>query len=121
MNVPSDFVFAAPASAIALEAGALLRDYYSRGVTTEYKSDVDLVTEADRASEKLIVERLHALFPGTESMGKRALAQTSIVNIAGTSIPLTAPRTSLTASPSFAFRWVLSAVHPLWLHHKTAN
>lgn len=63
MNVPSDFVFAAPASAIALEAGALLRDYYSRGVTTEYKSDVDLVTEADRASEKLIVERLHALFP----------------------------------------------------------
>ena len=64
MNVPSDFVFAAPASAIALEAGALLRDYYSRGVTTEYKSDVDLVTEADRASEKLIVERLHALFPG---------------------------------------------------------
>jgi myo-inositol-1(or 4)-monophosphatase len=63
VNVPSDFVFAAPASAIALEAGALLRDYYSRGVTTEYKSDVDLVTEADRASEKLIVERLHALFP----------------------------------------------------------
>ncbi|MGA7312808.1 MAG: inositol monophosphatase family protein [Silvibacterium sp.] len=63
MNVPSDFVFAAPASAIALEAGALLRDYYSRGVATEYKSDVDLVTEADRASEKLIVERLHALFP----------------------------------------------------------
>lgn len=64
MNVPPDFAFAAPASAIALEAGALLRDYYSRGVTTEYKSDVDLVTEADRASEKLIVERLHALFPG---------------------------------------------------------
>jgi myo-inositol-1(or 4)-monophosphatase len=63
VNVPSDFVFAAPASAIALEAGALLRDYYSRGVATEYKSDVDLVTEADRASEKLIVERLHALFP----------------------------------------------------------
>ncbi|MGA9243003.1 MAG: inositol monophosphatase family protein [Silvibacterium sp.] len=61
--MPSDFVFAAPASAIALEAGALLRDYYSRGVATEYKSDVDLVTEADRASEKLIVERLHALFP----------------------------------------------------------
>ncbi|HEX3470029.1 MAG TPA: inositol monophosphatase family protein [Silvibacterium sp.] len=63
MNVPSELVFAAPASAIALEAGALLRDYYRRGVATEYKSDVDLVTEADRASEKLIVERLHALFP----------------------------------------------------------
>jgi myo-inositol-1(or 4)-monophosphatase len=54
--------FAGPASKIALEAGALLRDYYRKGVATEYKGDVDLVTEADRASEKLIVERLHASF-----------------------------------------------------------
>jgi myo-inositol-1(or 4)-monophosphatase len=55
--------FAEPASAIAREAGALLRDYYRRGVATEYKGDADLVTEADRASEKLIVERLQTLFP----------------------------------------------------------
>ena len=54
---------AGAASAIAREAGALLRDYYHRGVATEYKGDVDLVTEADRASEKLIVERLHEVFP----------------------------------------------------------
>ena len=56
-------MFAAPASKIALEAGALLRDFYRKGVATEYKSDVDLVTEADRRSEKLIVERLRAVFP----------------------------------------------------------
>jgi myo-inositol-1(or 4)-monophosphatase len=54
---------AGPASKIALEAGALIRDFYHRGVATEYKGDVDLVTEADRTSEKLIVERLHAAFP----------------------------------------------------------
>ena len=54
---------AGPASKIALEAGALIRDFYHRGVATEYKGDVDLVTEADRTSEKLIVERLHAGFP----------------------------------------------------------
>jgi myo-inositol-1(or 4)-monophosphatase len=63
MSVPDALTFAAPASRIALEAGALLRDYYHKGVATEYKGDVDLVTEADRASEKLIVERLHGLFP----------------------------------------------------------
>ncbi|MGC2163691.1 MAG: inositol monophosphatase family protein [Silvibacterium sp.] len=63
MNVPDALTVAGPASRIALEAGALLRDYYHKGVATEYKGDVDLVTEADRASEKLIVERLHALFP----------------------------------------------------------
>jgi len=59
----ADLPFATPASAIAREAGALLRDYYRKGVETEYKGDVDLVTEADRASERLIVERLHAVFP----------------------------------------------------------
>jgi myo-inositol-1(or 4)-monophosphatase len=63
LNQSSELTFANPASAIALEAGALLRDYYGRGVATEYKGDADLVTEADRASEKLIVERLHTLFP----------------------------------------------------------
>jgi len=51
------------AETIAREAGALLREFYRRGVRTEYKGDVDLVTEADRASEKLIVSRLHEAFP----------------------------------------------------------
>ena len=51
------------AEAIAREAGALLREYFHRGVHTEYKGDVDLVTEADRASEKLISERLREAFP----------------------------------------------------------
>jgi myo-inositol-1(or 4)-monophosphatase len=51
------------AESIAREAGALLREFYHRGVHAEYKGDVDLVTEADRASEKLIGERLHAAFP----------------------------------------------------------
>lgn len=55
--------FAAGAAAIAIEAGALVREYYASAVATEYKGDVDLVTEADRASERLIVERLHEHFP----------------------------------------------------------
>ena len=37
--------------AIAREAGVLLMGYFARRVTIEYKGDVDLVTEADRASE----------------------------------------------------------------------
>ena len=55
--------FVETAETIAREAGALLRDFYHRGVRTEYKGDVDLVTEADRASEKLITERLRGAFP----------------------------------------------------------
>jgi myo-inositol-1(or 4)-monophosphatase len=59
----SRFEFAHVADGIARQAGALLRGFYGKGVATEYKGDVDLVTEADRASEKLIVERLKAAFP----------------------------------------------------------
>jgi myo-inositol-1(or 4)-monophosphatase len=58
-----DLGFATAAARIALEAGELLRGYLERGVTPEYKGDVDLVTEADRASEKLIVSRLNQQFP----------------------------------------------------------
>jgi myo-inositol-1(or 4)-monophosphatase len=49
--------------AIAREAGALLMGYFAGHVTIEYKGDVDLVTEADRASEKMIVERLRSRWP----------------------------------------------------------
>ena len=57
------FEFAGVAEAVAREAGALLRGFYERGVAMEYKGDVDLVTEADRASEALIKARLAAAFP----------------------------------------------------------
>ncbi len=43
--------------------GARLREFFAQGVETEYKGDVDLVTVADRTSEKLIRERLAAAFP----------------------------------------------------------
>jgi myo-inositol-1(or 4)-monophosphatase len=59
----SHLKIARPASEIAREAGALLREFYARGVETEYKGDVDLVTEADRSSEELIVRRLGEMFP----------------------------------------------------------
>jgi myo-inositol-1(or 4)-monophosphatase len=65
-----DLGFASGAAGIALEAGELLRGYFERGVTAEYKGDVDLVTEADRASEKLIVSRINEHFPGHGIFGE---------------------------------------------------
>jgi myo-inositol-1(or 4)-monophosphatase len=46
---------------IAREAGTILLAH--RGVGFELKGEHDLVTAADRASELLVVERLHDLFP----------------------------------------------------------
>lgn len=48
---------------IAREAGAILSHYFERRVGFELKGDFDLVTEADRASEALAVERLRSHFP----------------------------------------------------------
>jgi myo-inositol-1(or 4)-monophosphatase len=60
------------ASEIARRAGALLMEYFVRGVKTEYKGSgtVDVVTDADRASEKLIVESLTAAFPNHGIVGE---------------------------------------------------
>jgi myo-inositol-1(or 4)-monophosphatase len=58
-----DLAYAGPAAAIAVEAGGLVREFYEKGVATEYKGEADLVTEADRASERLIVDRLRTRFP----------------------------------------------------------
>jgi myo-inositol-1(or 4)-monophosphatase len=61
--IPSDFAYVPKAAEIAREAGACLREYFARGVETEYKGDVDLVTVADRTVEKLIRARLGEAFP----------------------------------------------------------
>jgi Archaeal fructose-1,6-bisphosphatase and related enzymes of inositol monophosphatase family len=51
------------AAEIAREAGALLSRYFDGRIGFELKGDFDLVTEADRASERLVVERLTSHFP----------------------------------------------------------
>ncbi|HNY39773.1 MAG TPA: inositol monophosphatase family protein [Bryobacteraceae bacterium] len=55
---------------IAREAGSLLAHYYERRIGFELKGDYDLVTEADRASEKLVVERLNTHFPSHSVLGE---------------------------------------------------
>ena len=57
---------------IAREAGSLLLPYFHRRVKVEYKGDVDLVTEADRASEALILDRLRAYFPSHSIMAEES-------------------------------------------------
>jgi myo-inositol-1(or 4)-monophosphatase len=48
---------------IAREAGAILREEATRPPQITYKREVDLVTQADKRSEKFIVERLTKYFP----------------------------------------------------------
>jgi myo-inositol-1(or 4)-monophosphatase len=54
---------------IAREAGDLLMKHFGK-VDVEYKGEVDVVTVADRESEKLIVERLTKLWPEHDLVGE---------------------------------------------------
>jgi myo-inositol-1(or 4)-monophosphatase len=48
---------------IARAAGGILMEFYRRRVRVEYKGDADIVTEADRTSEKYIISQLREMFP----------------------------------------------------------
>jgi myo-inositol-1(or 4)-monophosphatase len=66
----ANFEFVPLMSVIAREAGSLLMGYFHRRVKIEYKGEADLVTEADRASEKLILERIRTYWPSHEVIGE---------------------------------------------------
>jgi|GEM_PF-28237 len=56
--------YLATAIEIAREAGKVLREEFSRPADITYKAEWDLVTQADKRSEAVIVAALHKNFPG---------------------------------------------------------
>jgi len=62
--------FLPQAASIALEAGKLLLPFFDRRIAFEYKDGVVMVTEADRASEKLIAARLRSNWPDHDIVGE---------------------------------------------------
>jgi myo-inositol-1(or 4)-monophosphatase len=73
-NIPSGALDVAVPT--AREAGAVLREKLGQ-VAIEYKGTVDLVTEADRASEALIASRLSEAFPDHRMVGEEGIARQS--------------------------------------------
>src|SRR5207342_2910590 len=67
--MPSRQDYVHPMQELAREAGSLLMSYFGK-VAVEYKGDADLVTQADRASEKLIVERIRKQWPEHDLIGE---------------------------------------------------
>jgi myo-inositol-1(or 4)-monophosphatase len=61
--------FLSPMQELAREAGDLLMSYFGK-VAIEYKGDADLVTKADRTSEKLIVEQIRRRWPDHDLIGE---------------------------------------------------
>ena len=55
---------------IAREAGAILRERFGQVHQIRFKGPLDMVTEADQASEALIARRLQDAFPGHDLLGE---------------------------------------------------
>jgi myo-inositol-1(or 4)-monophosphatase len=68
--------FLPQATTIARDAGKLLMPFFERRIGFEYKGDVDLVTEADRASERFIVSRLRATWPDHDIVAEEGTRDT---------------------------------------------
>lgn len=54
----------AEVESLARNAGAILRDGYSKDHEISYKGEIDLVTEADHASEAYLLNEIKTRFPG---------------------------------------------------------
>ncbi len=56
----------------ARDAGQILREHYGRVQNIKFKGEVDLVTEVDEMSERLIVERIRHHFPDHQILGEES-------------------------------------------------
>ena len=56
----------------ARDAGRILRDRYGNVQQIKYKGEVDIVTDVDEASERLIVDRIHQYFPDHQILGEES-------------------------------------------------
>lgn len=54
------------------EAGGLILDYRVKGIRTGSKAGMELVTDADTASEELLKKRLFCLLPGVSFVGEES-------------------------------------------------
>ncbi len=56
------------AEAIAVEAGTLLKNMLSSELIIDFKGEINIVTEADRLSEKLLLDRISNRFPHHDAL-----------------------------------------------------
>src|SRR5450432_1116373 len=110
MNHPD---FLTPMQALAREAGAVLISYFGK-VAIEYKGEADLVTAADRSSEKLIVESIRRQWPHHDLIGEEGSRTETGSDYRWYVDPLDGTTNLRMAIPSSAFQWGWSLKANCW-------
>jgi 3'(2'),5'-bisphosphate nucleotidase len=73
MNLPDSAQIMDAAVAAAIEAGDVIVAIRTRGLSVVKKADQSPVTDADRAAEKIICERLEEVAPGVPMIGEEGV------------------------------------------------
>src|ERR1043166_499406 len=73
MKSPDSSTILEAAVAAAIEAGDMIITIRERGLSVVKKADLSPVTDADRAAEKIICERLEEAAPGVPMIGEEAV------------------------------------------------
>ncbi len=74
------------ATDVAIQAGGILQSYAEQGFRIEYKDAVNLVTDADKRSEEVIISTLRSQFPDHQILAEEA---------------------GLTTTSSSPFKWII--------------
>jgi myo-inositol-1(or 4)-monophosphatase len=59
----------------AVAGGKVLQSYYNKNIAVDFKSEIDPVTDADRASQEAIFKRIKKSFPGHAVLGEEGKQQ----------------------------------------------
>jgi len=90
---------------VVIAAGEIELEYFRHGAEVTDKLDGSPVTLADQEAEKLIAEKLHALFPGIPMVGEESVASGTIPDISGGTFwlvdPLDGTKEFITGSGDF--------------------
>lgn len=109
--MPNNYL--AAAIEIAHEAGAILRDEFSRPPEIAYKGEVDLVTQADKRSEQAIVAAITKLFPEHSILAEEGFGHESLSEFGWHVDPLDGTTNFAHKYPCFCVSIALAQRHTL--------
>jgi 3'(2'), 5'-bisphosphate nucleotidase len=113
MPAPESEATLAVLERLALAAGRVVFDVFKAGATVEYKADKSPVTEADEASEKLILAGLRAAFPGLVCVAEEEVAAGHLPGDLGDAFflvdPLDGTKEFINGNPDFTVNIALVA------------
>jgi myo-inositol-1(or 4)-monophosphatase len=98
------------AAALAREAGAIVREGHGRAHRPERKGRIDLVTEYDRRSERLLLETIARRFPGAAVLAEESGAHAADVGPSGANAGLRWIIDPLDGTTNFAHNYPFFAV-----------